>query len=116
MKCLFWLGDALHILRGLPPQVRIETGVALFEVQQGGKPDCANPLKGLGKGITGIHEIVVDHDKETYRSVYVAKLKKGVYVLHVFHKNSKHGIGIPREDVEKIVARYRQAVENEKPE
>lgn len=113
-KGIIWLGDSCQILRGMPSQVKVEMGVALFEVQQGGKPDNAKPLKELGKGITGVYEIVVDHDKETYRSVYVAKLKKGVYVLHVFHKKSKHGIGIPREDSDKIIARYRQALEYEK--
>jgi len=113
-KSLFWLGDSRQALRGMPSEVKVEVGVALFEVQQGGKPEKAKPLGNLGKGITGVHEIIVDHDKETYRSVYVAKLKKGVYVLHVFHKKSKHGIGIPREDVEKILTRYRQAIEYEK--
>lgn len=113
-KSIIWLADCRQSLRGLPSQVKVEMGVALFEVQQGGKPDNAKPLKELGKGVSGVYEIVVDHDKETYRSVYVAKLKKGIYVLHVFHKKSKHGIGIPREDVEKIIMRYRQAVEHEK--
>lgn len=50
MKSLFWMGDALHILRGRPPQVRVETGVALFEVQQGGKRIAPNLLRGSAKG------------------------------------------------------------------
>lgn len=104
-KSLLWLGDTRHVLRDMPDPVKVQMGVSLYEVQQGGRPDNVRPLKNLGKGITGIHEIIVDHDKETYR---------GVYLLHVFHKKSKHGISIPREDVEKILSRYRQAVEHDK--
>lgn len=37
------------------------------------------------------------------------RLVKAVYVLHVFKKKSKSGIGMPREDIALIVERLRRA-------
>jgi len=44
-----------------------------------------------------------------YRAVYAVKLKRAVYVLHVFKKKSKTGIAIPRPDAELIEGRLRRA-------
>ena len=106
----------MKTLRDFPGPVRDESGYSLLEVQHGKSPENSKQLTGLAKGITGILEIVIDHDKETYRVVYVAKLVKGVYVLHVFHKKSKSGIGIPPRDTNLIVRRYKIACENEATE
>ena len=113
MKRIYWLGDSLDSLRGFPEDVRDEAGYSLLEVQHGKKPVSAKPLPGLGKGVSGVLEIVVDHDKETYRVVYVAKLAKGIYVLHAFHKKSKSGSAIPPRDKELILSRYRTAREGD---
>ena len=43
------------------------------------------PLKGL----SGVQEIRVNFDKDTYRSVYVLNLGDKIYMLHVFKKKSK---------------------------
>jgi len=71
------------------------------------------PLTHLESGINGVLEIKMDSDKETYRVVYVAKLAKGVYVLHAFHKKSKSGIALPPKDRELIVKRYKMAREHD---
>jgi len=113
MKDLYWLFDTKDVLKSFPKEVITEAGFSLFEIQKGGTPDNAKSLRGLGKGIHGVYEIVVDHDKETYRVVYVAKLKSGVYVLSAFHKKSKAGISIPPKDMELIVSRYKAALERD---
>ena len=110
MKPILWLFDSRDILRDFPEEVRFEAGYSLFEIQKGETPENTKPLRGLGKDIHGIYEIIVDHDKETYRVVYIAKLKKGVYVLSAFHKKSKAGIGIPPKDKDLIISRYKEAL------
>lgn len=110
MKQIFWVGDSKDILRSFPEDVKDEAGSALRRVQYGQTPNHMRPLAGLGRGVRGVYEIILDHDKETYRVVYVARLARGIYVLHAFHKKSKSGIGIPPKDKELIVARYKTAV------
>lgn len=113
MKEIIWVGDSKENLRSFPEEVKDEAGFALGEVQRGDMPDGAKPLTNLGKGISGVLEIIVDDDGETYRVVYVAKLKKGIYVLHSFHKKSKSGISIPKKDKELIIQRYKSACEQD---
>ncbi|WP_084158999.1 type II toxin-antitoxin system RelE/ParE family toxin [Solidesulfovibrio alcoholivorans] len=113
MKRVFWIGDSKEKLCKFPDDMQDEAGSALRKVQYGQTPDCVSSLSSLGEGISGVLEIKVDYDKEAYRVVYVAKLTKGVYVLHAFHKKSKSGIGIPPKDKELIVARYKAAREHD---
>jgi phage-related protein len=115
MKSVFWIGDSKDNLCKFPDGVQDEAGSTLRKIQFGQTPDSVSPLGNLGDGITGVLEIKVDHDKETYRVIYVAKLAKGVYVLHAFHKKSKSGIGIPPKDKELIVKRYKMAREHDSP-
>lgn len=109
MKKLYWVGDSKEQIRSFPDEVQDEAGATLRKVQYGQTPNNTCPLSGLGEGVNGVIEIKVDHDKETFRVVYVAKLAKGIYVLHAFHKKSKSGIGIPPKDKDLIVKRYKLA-------
>ena len=59
----------------------------------------AKPFKGVGSGVL---EIVDDHDGDTYRCVYLLRLKEVVYVLHAFPKKSKTGKKTPPKDIEMI--------------
>ncbi|EHJ48032.1 protein of unknown function DUF891 [Solidesulfovibrio carbinoliphilus subsp. oakridgensis] len=109
MKILYWVGDAKENLREFRGTVQDEAGTTLRKIQYGQTPVSACPLNNLAKGVTGVYELKIDHDKETYRVVYVAKLAKGVYVLHAFLKKSKSGIGIPPKDKDIILRRYKMA-------
>lgn len=113
MKELHWLFDSKEVLRSFPDEVKFEAGFSLREIQRGGKPDNSKALRGLGHGVSGVFELVLSHDKEAYRVVYVARLKSGVYVLSAFHKKSKAGISIPPKDMELIISRYKCAVERD---
>ncbi len=44
-----------------------------------------------------------------YRAAYTVFLGDTVYLLHVFHKKSKKGIRMPRQDIEIIRQRLREA-------
>jgi len=71
----------------------------------------AKPFKGIG---SGVFEIALRFDKDAYRAVYAVQVGRRVYVLHAFQKKSKHGISTPRQDVELIEQRYKQALKMEK--
>lgn len=103
---LSWIGSALDDLRRLPESVRRSVGHALREVQDGGFPPEAKPLRGE---LSGIHEPRVDDAAGTYRAVYVARFESFIYVLHVFQKKSTHGHSMSRRDVDRIRQRLARA-------
>ena len=76
--------------------------------QTGGKHLAAKPITGIIKG-AGVLEIIDDHDTNTFRAVYTVRFPGAVYVLHVFQKKAKPGIGTPRHEIDLIRSRYEQA-------
>ena len=106
-KELVWLGSSLDDLRRFPDEPRREVGFALREAQNGKKAPNAKPLKGF-RGAS-VLEIVEDFDTDTYRAVYAVRFEEAVYVLHCFQKKSKSGISTPKQDVNLIESRLKQA-------
>jgi phage-related protein len=106
-----WLGDSRRQVRSFPPEVRKSIGVALYDVQKGDKAPTAKPFKGIA---SGVFEIALRFDKDAYRMVYAVQIGRRVYVLHAVQKKSKHGISTPRQDVDLIEQRYKQALKMEK--
>lgn len=80
MKRLAWIGSSQKDLRQFPLEVRREMGYALYLAQIGEPHLNAKLFKGCG---SGVYEIVSDHDKSTYRSIYIVSLKN-------LSKESKH--------------------------
>lgn len=105
LKPIEFIGSSLKDLRVFPKAVREDVGFDLFLVQQGKTPDSAKPLKGL----SAIMELVERYNKDTYRAVYVTNLGGVIYVLHCFKKKSKRRIQTPKEDMDLIRQRLRQA-------
>ena len=85
--------------------------MALYDAQKGDKAPTAKPFKGIA---SGVFEIALRFDKDAYRVVYAVQIGRRVYVLHAFQKKSKHGISTPRQDVDLIEQRYKQALKVEK--
>lgn len=94
-------------LREMPDDVRRDIGFALSFAQAGLTPADAKPLKGFGGA--SVMEIVAADGQGTYRSVYTVKFKGVVYVLHCFQKKSKTGIATPKQEIDLIKARLKQA-------
>ncbi|MEM6521388.1 MAG: type II toxin-antitoxin system RelE/ParE family toxin [Cyanobacteria bacterium P01_C01_bin.70] len=109
-KTVEWIGSSMKDLQEFPQDVRQTMGYALYLAQCGEKHPSAKPLKGF-KG-AGVLEVVDGFDGDTYRAVYTVKLAEVVYVLHAFQKKSKQGIATPKQDVELIEKRLRQAKEH----
>lgn len=99
------MGSSLDDLKDMPDEVIDEFGYALDRVQSRQSHPGIKPLTGL----RGVQEIRVDHEHSTYRTVYIATLPDGVYVLHAFQKKSKSGIATPRKDIELVRQRLARA-------
>ena len=108
---LFWVGDSKKKLSGFSEEIRSEMGFSLWLIQNGETPQNSYPLKGLG---SGVREIKSDYMTDTYRTVYIAKLKRGVYVLDSFQKKSKKGKGLPKHITDRIKKRLIKAKEFDK--
>jgi len=91
----------------LPVDVRKFFGHALDFAQHGDQNSAAKPLKGFGGA--GVLEIIEDDEGGTYRAVYTVKFEEAVFVLHCFQKKSKHGIEMPKKDIDIIRDRLKVA-------
>ena len=107
LKDLVFIGSSRNDLREFPEEVRQEIGYALFEVQMGGKPAEAKPLRGFGGA--GVLEVIENFLGDTYRAVYTVKFAKVIYVLHCFQKKSKTGIKTPQHEIDLIRQRLSTA-------
>ncbi len=107
LKVAFFVGSSKKDLIKFPLEVRREIGHAIQVVQRGNKPASAKPLKGfIGAGVL---EIIDNHDGDTYRAIYTVRFSNAVYVLHCFQKKSKKGIATPKQEIEKIKSRLKEA-------
>jgi phage-related protein len=104
--CVF-IGSSLKDLKRFPAKVQNRMGFALNQVQQGDEPIAAKALKGFG-GRT-VLELIDDFDSDTYRAVYTVRFAGVVYVLHAFQKKAKRGIATPKQDIDLIKSRLRDA-------
>ena len=107
VKPVLWVGSSLDDVRRLPVDVRDAFGFALYLAQCGRKHGSAKPLKGFSGA--GVLEVVEDHRGDTYRAVYTVRFAQVVYVLHVFQKKSKSGIKTPKQELDLIRDRLKQA-------
>jgi phage-related protein len=106
-KDLEWIGTSRKDMQALPFPVRRTFGYALYAAQLGEKPPDAKPLKGFGGA--GVLEVIEDYSGDTYRAVYTVRFAGTIYVLHVFQKKSKRGIGTPKQEVDLIKERLKRA-------
>lgn len=109
-KKLVFLGDTREMVHELPAPVRHKIGRSLAVLQLGNRLAGVTLLKGF---TLAVNEIRVSYDREAYRAVYTVHLGDRVYLLHVFHKKSKSGIGIPQRDLELIQRRLANAIQME---
>lgn len=107
MKRVEWLGQTKEQLVAFPRDVCRNIGYALHFAQSGDKHPSAKPLRGFAGA--GVLEVVENHDGNTYRAVYTVQFVGAVYVLHVFQKKSKRRIATPRQDLELVQARLKDA-------
>lgn len=99
LKPVEWMGSSRSDLRAMPEAVRDGVGYGLYLAQSGKEAPRFKRLRG---DLSGLIEIVEDHDGNAYRAVYTVRFQGAVYVLHVFQKKSTHGIATPRRVIKLI--------------
>ena len=72
-------------------------------------PTKAKTLRGFGGG--AVVEVRESHDGNAYRAVYTVRYSEAVYVLHAFQKKSKAGVATPKPDMNLIVKRLKDLVD-----
>jgi phage-related protein len=107
--CLF-VGSSRRELKTFPDEVQGSVGHALHQAQCGDEPDSAKALKRFGG--RSVLEIVADFDGNTYRAVYTVRFAGLIYVLLAFQKKSKKGISTPKQTIDLIKSRLRDAEED----
>lgn len=107
LRPILWIGSSLDDLKGMPEDVKKEFGHSLRDIQKGRDAGNIKPLRHLG--VSSIFEIVVDDRAGTFRTVYMVEFKDAVVVLHVFQKKSKKGISTPKQEIDLILQRLKQA-------
>ena len=106
-KELIWIASTRKDLSRLPEDVQDHMGYALHFAQIGKQHPSAKPLKGFG-GVKVLE--IVDFDADgTYRVMYTVEMPDCVFALHAFQKKSKHGIKTPKQDIDLVKTRLKQA-------
>jgi phage-related protein len=109
-KEIFWVGDSKEELSGFPLVAKKRLGFGLRQVQNGLMPEIAKPLSGLG---SGVYELKANARGDTFRVVYLLKLRRAVYVIDAFQKKSKRGSQTPKEVRERLKRRIAEARKHE---
>jgi phage-related protein len=107
-RAVSWLKAARKAFEEFPDPVKIRGLQALVIAADGGYPDIAKPLTGLGQGL---FELRLNDRAGTYRVVYAVKVGDDLWVIHAFQKKSKTGIKTPRNEIELIQARLKSLKE-----
>lgn len=103
---LIWIGDSRDELTAFPIEAKKRLGFAIRQVQNGLTPDIAKPLSAFG---AGVFELRANAQGDTFRVVYLIKLKNGIYILDAFKKKSKTGKKISLEDKARLEQRIKDA-------
>jgi phage-related protein len=93
LRPLLWMASSKKDFLKFPDEIVDEFGFQLYRVQGGSRPNSAKPLSGFGNGVW---ELADQFDGNAYRTVYVIRFERAVYVLHAFQKKSKRGIATHR--------------------
>ncbi len=108
LRPVIWLGNSKRFVLEFPKEAQKLIGDELQLMQFGGMPKDAKPFKGVG---SGVFEIALRYATDAYRVVLAVKLGDKIYVLHAFQKKSKKGRATPKNDIDLIKQRYREAQE-----
>jgi phage-related protein len=84
------------------------TDRALTIIAEGGMPEIAKPLTGLGAGIL---ELALRHRGDAFRVVYALQIGADIWVVHAFQKKSKSGIKTPKAEIDLIRQRLKRLKE-----
>ncbi len=82
-------------------------GYALYAAQIGKMHEHAKVLSGMGNA--KVIEIRENGRSGTYRVIYTVEMKDFIFVLHAFQKKSKSGIATPKQELDLLRERLKDA-------
>jgi len=100
-----WIRAARKAFEAFPQGAQVEAAQALTVIAEGGVPDVAKPLKGLGAGVM---ELALRHRGDAFRLVFAVQLGAEIWVVHAFQKKAKAGIATPRAEIEVVRERLKR--------
>ena len=103
-----WIRAALREFERFSENAQSICLAALTIVAEGGKPDVAKPMHGMG---SGVFEIALPFRGDAYRVVYAVQLGEDIWVVHAFQKKSTQGIKTPKREVDLIKDRLQRLKE-----
>jgi phage-related protein len=103
-----WLKGALRAYQEFPTAAQEVAEDALTVIAEGGTPDIAKPLTGLGGGVW---ELAIRSRGDAYRVVYALQLADAVWIVHAFQKKSKSGIATPKHEIDLVRERLKRLKE-----
>jgi Phage-related protein len=112
LKPVIWVGSSRDDLLEFPNKIKSSFGYGLYLAQKGEYSIHSKVLKGFGGA--GVLEIRESDTTGTFRVVYTIKMAKCVFVLHAFQKKSNQGIKTPKQEIEMVKKRLKEALERYK--
>ena len=103
-----WLKAVLNDFAKFPEGARTICLTAITIAAEGGKPDIAKPMQGMG---SGVFEIALPFKGDAFRVVYAVQIAEEIWVVHAFQKKSTKGIKTPRHEIELITDRLKRLKE-----
>jgi len=108
LRTISWIKAARKDFEAFPARAIDRALDALTIVADGGTPDVAKPLAGLG---AGVWELAIKERGDAYRVVYALQLGDDVWVVHAFQKKSTKGISTPRHEIDLVRDRIKRLKE-----
>ncbi|MHA6769733.1 type II toxin-antitoxin system RelE/ParE family toxin [Sphingobium ummariense] len=108
LRTVSWIKAARKDFEGFPARAMDRALDALTVVADGGTPDIAKPLAGLG---ADVWELVIKARGDAYRVVYALQLGDDIWVVHAFQKKSTKGIATPRHEIDLVRERIKRLKE-----
>ena len=108
LRTISWIKAARKDFEAFPAKAIDRALDALTVVADGGVPDIAKPLAGLG---TGVWELAIKERGDAYRVVYALQLGDDIWVVHAFQKKSTKGFATPRHEIDLVRERIKRLKE-----
>jgi phage-related protein len=107
-RTISWIKAARKDFEAFPARAIDRALDALTIIADGGTPDLAKPLSGLG---SGVWELAIRERGDAYRVVYALQLGDDIWVVHAFQKKSTKGISTPRYETDLVRDRIKRLKE-----
>ena len=108
LRTVSWIKAARKDFEAFPARAIDRALDALTVVADGGTPDIAKPLAGLG---VGVWELAIKERGDAYRVVYALQMGDDIWVVHAFQKKSTKGIATPRHEIDLVRERIKRLKE-----